>query len=154
MYRGVFSLVCFLIYGVKSKSGHDWIQSFGPTLHASGPKIGFWRNFIMILHGFCWRSWKIKLFWPKTLIFDQKSKRYKKKIRKIPQNPRFPKVPCGALHLALSNSLLEFVTNDVAKKALHLGICLRTWSLCMAVPWGKCIRLSLKTGCKALQRHL
>ena len=22
MYRGVFSLVCFLIYGVKSKSGH------------------------------------------------------------------------------------------------------------------------------------
>ena len=29
----VFSLVCFLIYGVKSRSGHDRSQSFGPISH-------------------------------------------------------------------------------------------------------------------------
>ena len=40
----VFSLVCFLIYGVKSGSGHDQSQSFGPILHVSGSKISFWRN--------------------------------------------------------------------------------------------------------------
>ena len=35
----------------------------------------------MILHHFCWRSSKITLFWPKILIFSQKS-------RKSPNNPR------------------------------------------------------------------
>ena len=69
----VFSLVCFLIYGVKSRSGHDRSQSFGPIWHVSGPEMVFWRNDIMILHHFCWRSSKITLFWPNTLIFDQKS---------------------------------------------------------------------------------
>ena len=37
----VFSFVCFSIYGVKNKSGHDRSQSFGPILHVSGAKIGF-----------------------------------------------------------------------------------------------------------------
>ena len=37
----VFSLVCFLINGVKSRSGHDGSQSFGPIFYVSGPKIGF-----------------------------------------------------------------------------------------------------------------
>ena len=75
----VFSLVCFLIYGVKRESGGDGSQSFGPIWHVSGPEMVFWRNGIMILHHFCWRSWKIKLFWPKTLIFHQK-------FPKIPKN--------------------------------------------------------------------
>ena len=37
----VFSLVCFLVYGVKSRSGHDRSQSFGPISHRSGPKLSF-----------------------------------------------------------------------------------------------------------------
>ena len=52
----VFSLVCLLIYGVKSRSGHNRRQSFGSISHASGPKLTFWCNFIMILHGFASRS--------------------------------------------------------------------------------------------------
>ena len=36
-----FALVCFLIYGVKSRSGHDRSQSFGPIWHVSGPEIIF-----------------------------------------------------------------------------------------------------------------
>ena len=107
MYRGVFSLVCFLIYGVKRRSGHDrsqiygvkrrsghnGSQSFGPIWHVSGPKMVFWRNDIMILHHFCWRSWKIKLFWPKTLIFDQKFRKYPKKSPKIFKNQWIPRIP-------------------------------------------------------------
>ena len=49
-------------YGIKRRSGHDWSQRFGPIWHVSGPKMVFWRNDTMILHHFCWRSWKIKLF--------------------------------------------------------------------------------------------
>merc|ERR1711924_398511 len=37
----VFSLVCFLIYGVKRRSGHDGSQSFGPSWHVSGPEMVF-----------------------------------------------------------------------------------------------------------------
>ena len=37
----VFSLVCFLIYGVKSRSGHDRSQSFVSILHISDPKLTF-----------------------------------------------------------------------------------------------------------------
>ena len=55
-------------------SGHDWSQSFGLIWHVSGTKIVFWRNDIMIMHGFCWRSLKITLFYQKTLIFDKRSK--------------------------------------------------------------------------------
>ena len=47
----IFSLVCFLIYGVKSRSGHDRSQSFGPISHVSGPEMTFWNDFIVILHG-------------------------------------------------------------------------------------------------------
>ena len=35
------SLACFLIYGVKSRSGHDRSQSFGPISHVLGPKLNF-----------------------------------------------------------------------------------------------------------------
>ena len=49
-------LMCFLIYGVKHRSGHDRSQSFGPILHVSDPKLKFWGNFILVLHGFAWRS--------------------------------------------------------------------------------------------------
>ena len=52
----ICSRVCFLIYGVKSRYGHDRSQSFGPILHASGPKQSFRCNFQMILHGFAPRS--------------------------------------------------------------------------------------------------
>ena len=45
----IVSLVCFLIYGVKSRSGHDRSQSFGPIWHVSGPEMVFWRNDLMIL---------------------------------------------------------------------------------------------------------
>ena len=43
------------------RSGHVRFQTFGPIWHVSGPKMVFWRNDIMILHHFCWRSSKIKL---------------------------------------------------------------------------------------------
>ena len=35
----VFSLVCFLVYGVKRRSGHDGSQSFDQILHVLGPEI-------------------------------------------------------------------------------------------------------------------
>ena len=57
-----FSLVRFFIYGVKSRSGHDRSQSFHPISHASGPKMTFWHNFHMILHGFAWRNQKTYKF--------------------------------------------------------------------------------------------
>ena len=41
----MFSLVCFLIYGVKRRSGHVQIPTFDPIWHASGPKLSFWRIF-------------------------------------------------------------------------------------------------------------
>ena len=106
MYRGVFSFVCFLIYGVKRRSGgdgsqiyggkrrsgHDGSQSFGPIWHVSGPEMVFWRNDLMILHHFCWRSSKIKLFWPKTLIFEPKSRKYPKNHKKYSKFLGFPRI--------------------------------------------------------------
>ena len=50
----IFSLVCFLIYGVKSTSGLERMTSFGQISHALGPKLSFWGNFHMVLHGFAW----------------------------------------------------------------------------------------------------
>ena len=63
----IFSLVCFLIYGVKSRSGHARSQSFGPIWHVSGPKLTFWGNFIMVLHGFAARSLKNMVFPSKNI---------------------------------------------------------------------------------------
>ena len=37
----IFSPVCFLIYSVNSRSGHDRSQTFGSTLHVSGSKMSF-----------------------------------------------------------------------------------------------------------------
>ena len=72
------------------RSGHDWSQSFGPIWHVSGPEMVFWRNDIMILHHFCRRSSKIKLFQLKTLIFDQKSRKYPNKFEKYSKIHGFP----------------------------------------------------------------
>ena len=52
------------------RSRHARFQTFGPIWHVSGTKMEFWRNDIMILHHFCRRSSKIKLFLPKTSIFN------------------------------------------------------------------------------------
>ena len=41
----IFSLVCFLIYGVKSRSWHDRSQSLGSISHTSDPKLVIWGNF-------------------------------------------------------------------------------------------------------------
>ena len=35
----IFSHVCFLTYGVKSRSGHGRSQSLGQISHVSGPKL-------------------------------------------------------------------------------------------------------------------
>ena len=43
-------------------SGHVRFQTFGPIWHASGPKIVFLLNDIMILLHFCWSSSIIKFF--------------------------------------------------------------------------------------------
>ena len=54
----------------------------------------------MILHHFCRRSSKIMLFWPKTLIFDQKSRKYStnsEKYSKIQGFLGFPRDPCGPI---------------------------------------------------------
>ena len=40
-YVPCISLVCFLVYWVKSRSGHDRNQSFGSISHVSGPKLSF-----------------------------------------------------------------------------------------------------------------
>ena len=50
------SFVCFVVYSVNSRSAHDRSQTFGSIWHVSGPKLSFWCNFIMVLHGFVWRS--------------------------------------------------------------------------------------------------
>ena len=54
----IFSLVCFLIYGVKSESGHDRSQSFNKISHILTPKLTFWGKSDLVLHGFVWRSSK------------------------------------------------------------------------------------------------
>ena len=69
----VFSLVCFLICAVKSRSGHDRSQSFDPISHASDPKLTFSGNFIMVLHGFAWRSSKNTALRPKNVNIKQKT---------------------------------------------------------------------------------
>ena len=46
--------MCFLIYGVKSKSGHDWSQSFCLISHVSGPENKwFYKN-----DAFATKNWK------------------------------------------------------------------------------------------------
>ena len=58
IFSFVFSSVCFAICSVNSRSGHDRSQTFGSSLHVSGPKQIFWGNFIMVLHGFASRNSK------------------------------------------------------------------------------------------------
>ena len=42
----IFSLVCFLIYGVKTRSGHERSQSFGEISRVLGPKLTFFYKFL------------------------------------------------------------------------------------------------------------
>ena len=100
------------IYGVKRRSGHDGSQSFGPIWHVSGPEMVFWRNDIMILHHFCWRSSKIKLFWPKALIFDQKSRKYLKNHQKYQKIHGFLGIPSGDLCGDLCGDLLMHLLTE------------------------------------------
>ena len=58
----VFPFACFVIYSVNSRSGHDRSQTFGSISHVSNPKLTFWGNFIILLHGFAWRN-------PKNIVF-------------------------------------------------------------------------------------
>ena len=60
----ICSLVCFLIYSVNSRSGHDWSPTFGSISHVSGSNLTFWCNFIMVLHGFASRSSKNNVLFP------------------------------------------------------------------------------------------
>ena len=46
----VFSFVCFVIYSINSRSGHDRSQTFGSISHVSGPYGSIWRNFDWIRH--------------------------------------------------------------------------------------------------------
>ena len=46
----VFSLVCFLIYGVKSRSGHDQITTFGQIMNLLTPVVK--RMFLLKDHKF------------------------------------------------------------------------------------------------------
>ena len=96
----MFSLVCFLSYGVKSRSGHDRSPIFGPISHVSGTKLSFWSNFIMVLHGFASRSPKNTVLRPKTLKYDQKLKNKTKNLKINPEIFQVNiveacRVPCG-----------------------------------------------------------
>ena len=86
------------------RSGHVRFQTFGPIWHVSGSKMVFWRNDIMILHHFCWRSLKIKLFWLKTLIFNQRYFKNPQKYVKI----GFPRNSCGSLSVNFKLNLRYF----------------------------------------------
>ena len=72
-YVPYISLVCFLIYGVKSRSGHDRSQSFGSVSHVPGPKLTFWGNFQMILHGVVLRSSNNKVVPSKNVVWRVKT---------------------------------------------------------------------------------
>ena len=62
-YPPLFPYV-FLIYSIKSRSGHDQSQTFDSIVHVSGPKLRLFevRNFILVLHGFASRN-------PKNIVF-------------------------------------------------------------------------------------
>ena len=49
----LFSFVCFVIYSVNSRSGHDQSQTSGPISHASGPKLIFLRKYLDDSAWFC-----------------------------------------------------------------------------------------------------
>ena len=75
-----------LICGVKSRSGHDRSQSFGQISHVSGPKLTFWGNFIMVLHGFAWRSSKYTVLKQKKQKNHTNNHQIRPKTQQIIQN--------------------------------------------------------------------
>ena len=74
----IFSLVCVLNLW---RWGHDRSQSFGPISHASGPKLTFCYDFIMVLHGFAWRS-------SKNIVLRQKTLKTYQTSEHITKNPK------------------------------------------------------------------
>ena len=48
------------------RSGHVRFPTFGSILHVSGPKLTCWGSFMLILHGFAWRSSKTR-FWDQQI---------------------------------------------------------------------------------------
>ena len=59
--------------GLRRRKPDARNQTFGRISHASGPKLTFWGNFQMILHGFAWRSSKNTVLRSKTLKFVKES---------------------------------------------------------------------------------
>ena len=56
-------------------SGHVRSQTFGQISHISVPELTFWGNFIMVLHGFAWRSSKNTVLRPTTLKIRPKNQK-------------------------------------------------------------------------------
>ena len=89
----VFPLVCskyLSSWTGLGRSGHVQITTSGPISQVSGPEMVFWQNFIMILHHFCWRSSKIKVFSQRNSIFNKNQKNIQNKSRKICKNKSCP----------------------------------------------------------------
>ena len=80
-YLPYISLGCFWIYGVKSRFGHEQMTTFGSISHVLVPQLTFWGNFIMVLHGFVWRSPKSKVLRPNEWKIRQKTKNKTKQIK-------------------------------------------------------------------------
>ena len=57
------------------RSGHVRSQSLGPISHVSDPKLNFSGNFIMVLHGFMWKSSKNAVLKQKSLKIRTKNKK-------------------------------------------------------------------------------
>ena len=75
----LFSFVCFVIYSINSKSGHDRSQTFYSISHISGQQLGFWGNFIMALHGFARSNSKNKVLRTTNHKIRSKTKNVKMK---------------------------------------------------------------------------
>ena len=69
------------------RSGHVQSQSFGSISHASGPKLTFWGNFIMVLHGFVWRNSKKHWFETQKLKNNTKHLKSHQQPKKVHQQP-------------------------------------------------------------------
>ena len=62
----IFSLVCFLIYGVKNSFGHEQITTFGSISHVSGPKLAFSGNFTFVRYHFRLENSRVRSDYQKT----------------------------------------------------------------------------------------
>ena len=69
----IFSLVCFLIYSVNIRSGHDRSQTFVPISHASDPKLNFWGDFTFVRYHFSARKLKSTFKPSKNVVWRPKT---------------------------------------------------------------------------------